>query len=184
MNLFGERAFAVLFIVLLAVPAIPAPTGGVTHVFEVIAVLLAVELIAGRRAVWLPARWGAIRVDANGRFMARLLRVIRGLERLSKPRMRLLFGRRLSGVAFGALVVFGSVAAFLAPPFSGLDTLPALGVVVLALGVLLEDAVPALLGVALIALGIALELAVGAAVVEAIDSLFLGVRPSTDQMAW
>lgn len=172
MALFGERAFAVLFIVLLSVPAIPAPTGGVTHVFEVVAVVLAAELIAGRRAVWLPQRWGTIQVDAQGRFAASLLRVIRNLERLSKPRLRLLFGHRLSGIVFGALVTLGSVAAFLAPPFSGLDTLPALGVVILSLGVLLEDAAPVLLGVALIALGIALELAVGAAVVEAIESLF------------
>ena len=29
--------------------------------------------------------------------------------------------------------------AFLAPPFTGLDTLPSLGVVLLSLGVLLED---------------------------------------------
>src|SRR5262245_23188302 len=56
-DVFQEKSFAVLFVLLLAVPALPLPTGGVTHVFEVIAMLLALELIVGRRKVWLPERW-------------------------------------------------------------------------------------------------------------------------------
>ena len=31
-DVFEEKSFAVLFVVLMAVPALPAPTGGVTHV--------------------------------------------------------------------------------------------------------------------------------------------------------
>ena len=54
---FGEKSFAILFVVLLGVPALPLPTGGATHVFEIIAALLALELIVGRRQVWLPERW-------------------------------------------------------------------------------------------------------------------------------
>src|SRR5437868_14964161 len=53
---FGQQTFAVLFVVLLAVPALPVPTGGVTHVLEIIAMLLALELVIGRRDVWLPER--------------------------------------------------------------------------------------------------------------------------------
>jgi hypothetical protein len=47
-ELFEEKAFALLFVLLLGVPALPLPTGGATHVFEVIAVLLALQLIVGR----------------------------------------------------------------------------------------------------------------------------------------
>ena len=54
-ELFGEKSFALLFVFLLGVPALPLPTGGATHVFEIIAVLLAIEMIAGRREIW-PAR--------------------------------------------------------------------------------------------------------------------------------
>ena len=42
---------------LLGVPALPLPTGGVTHVFEIIAVLLAVQLIVGRDDIWVPTKW-------------------------------------------------------------------------------------------------------------------------------
>src|SRR5206468_31711 len=47
-ELFEEKSFAIVFMLLLAVPALPLPTGGVTHVFEIIAVLLALQLITGR----------------------------------------------------------------------------------------------------------------------------------------
>ncbi|HEX6745536.1 MAG TPA: exopolysaccharide biosynthesis protein, partial [Solirubrobacteraceae bacterium] len=40
-ELFEQKSFAILFVLLLGVPALPLPTGGATHVFEIIAVLLA-----------------------------------------------------------------------------------------------------------------------------------------------
>ena len=61
---FGKKAFAVLFIVLMSVPALPLPTGGVTHVLEVVTMLLALELVVGRRTIWLPERWK--RLDVGG----------------------------------------------------------------------------------------------------------------------
>ena len=100
-----------------------------------------------------------------------MLRLIRGLERLSRPRLRFLFGHRITNVVFGLLVVGGAAAAFLAPPFSGLDTLPALGVVLLSLGVLLEDIAVAILGVLTGAAGIALEIVVGAAALHGLGAL-------------
>ena len=64
-----------------------------------------------------------------------------------------------------------SVAAFLAPPFTGLDTLPALGVVLLSLGVLLEDG--AIVPVALLAgaAGVVLELILGTVAIHGLSSL-------------
>ncbi len=171
---FEEKSFAVLFVVLLGVPALPLPTGGATHVFELVSALLALELIAGRRRVWLPARWR--RLDLGGprqqRFLAGLMRFVRRLERLSRPRLRFLFDHRLSGIVFGVLVLAGTVAAFLAPPFSGLDTLPALGVVLLALGILLEDGILVGVAIAVAAAGVLLEVVVGAAALNGVKSLF------------
>jgi hypothetical protein len=173
-ELFGEKAFAVIFVVLMAVPALPLPTGGVTHVLEVITMLLAIELIVGRRTIWLPARWKRLDVGGRGasRFATVLVKRIRWVERFSHPRLRLLFGHRVTGVVFGALVFSLSLIAFLAPPFSGLDTLPALSVVVLALGILLEDFLLVAGGLAVGAIGVALVLALGALVLRLLGSLF------------
>src|SRR6201987_2972082 len=56
-ELFEEKSFALLFILLLGVSALPLPTGGATHVFEIVAVLLAAQLVVGRQEIWVPKRW-------------------------------------------------------------------------------------------------------------------------------
>jgi hypothetical protein len=173
-GVFEHKSFAILFVLLLGVPALPLPTGGATHVFEIIAVLLAAELIAGRDEVWLPRRWRDIELAGarQQRFIAALLKMIRRLERVSRPRLRFLFDHRLSNVVFGLLVIGGCVAAFLAPPFTGLDTLPALGVVLLSLGVLLEDFLVVALALVVGAAGVLLEVVLGSAAVHGLGSLF------------
>jgi hypothetical protein len=171
---FGKKSFALVFVLLLAVPALPLPTGGATHVFEIIAVLLALQLIVGRDEIWLPKRWRKLELAGpkQQRFIRSLIRMIRRLERLSRPRFQFLFDHRLSNVVFGLLVVGGSVAAFVAPPFTGLDTLPALGVVLLSLGVLLEDVAVVLLSLIATAVGVALEIFLGTAAVHGVANLF------------
>ena len=163
-----------MFVLLLAVPALPLPTGGVTHVFEVVAVLLALQLIAGRDEIWLPQRWRKLDLAGERRqkFIAGLMRMIRRLERFSKPRFRFLFEHRLTNVVFGVLVIGGSAGAFFAPPFTGLDTLPALGVVLLSLGILLEDVIVVALGIVIGAAGVLLEFVLGSAAIKGIGNLF------------
>ena len=172
--LFEEKSFAVVFVLLMGVPALPLPTGGATHVFEVIVVLLALQLIVGRDEIWLPQRWRGLQLAGGKRekFLRTLLNAIHRLERISRPRMAFLFDRRATAIVFGLLVTGGTVGAFLSPPFSGLDTLPALGVVLLSLGVLLEDIVVVIVGVVMGAAGVVLEIVLGSAAVNAIGNLF------------
>lgn len=171
---FGSKSFAILFVLLLGVPALPLPTGGATHVFEVIAALLALELIVGRRQVWLPERWKGLKLggDKQQRFIAALTRLIRRLERLSRPRLVFLFDHRLSNIVFGVLALGGAAGAFFAPPFTGLDTLPSLAVVLVSLGVLLEDFLVVAAGLVVGVAGIALELVLGAAALHGLHSIF------------
>jgi hypothetical protein len=173
-ELFEEKSFAIVFVLLLGVPALPLPTGGATHVFEIIAVVLAAQLIAGRAQIWLPQRW--CRLELAGprqqRFIAGLMKLIRRLERFSRPRLRFLFDHRLSNIVFGVLVIAGCAGAFFAPPFTGLDTLPALGVVLLSLGVLLEDFLVVVAGVVVGVAGVGLEIALGKAAIDEIGKLF------------
>jgi hypothetical protein len=172
-ELFEEKSFALLFVLLLGVPALPLPTGGATHVFEIIAVLLALQLIAGSHRIWLPERWRRIELAGKNqqRFLSGLMKLIRRLERLSRPRLRFLFDHRLSNIVFGLLVIAGSVAAFVAPPFTGLDTLPSLGVVLLSLGVLLEDILVVIAGVLVGLAGVALEIVLGSAAINGVEKL-------------
>jgi len=173
-GLFGRGSFALLFVILLGVPALPLPTAGATHVFEVIAILLALQLVAGRDEIWLPKRWRGLELAGprQKKFLNGLMKLIRWLERFSRPRLTFLFEHRLTDVVFGLLVIALSVTAFVAPPFSGLDTLPALGAVLLSLGVLLEDALVVVLALVVGVAGITLEIILGSAAVKGVSSLF------------
>jgi hypothetical protein len=173
-ELFEKKSFAIVFVLLLGVPALPLPTGGATHVFEIIAALAALQLIAGRDTIWLPQRWRRLELAGTRqrRFIGGLMKLIRRLERISRPRLRFLFEHRLTNIVFGLLVLGGTTGAFLAPPFTGLDTLPALGVVLISLGVLLEDILVVIAGVAVGLAGVILEIALGKAAVKGIGSLF------------
>src|SRR3954451_6854288 len=109
-EVFGEKSFAILFVLLLGVPALPLPTGGATHVFEIIAALLALQLILGREQIWLPQRWCKLELAGpkQQRFIAGLMKLIRRLERLSRPRLKFLFQTRASNSVFGLLVLGGT----------------------------------------------------------------------------
>jgi hypothetical protein len=172
-EVFGEKSFAILFVFLLGVPALPLPTGGATHVFEIIAALLAVQLIVGRDQIWLPKKWCKLELAGprQQKFITGLMKLIRRLERLSRPRLRFLFNNRFSNSVFGVLVIGGTAGAFFAPPFTGLDTLPALGVVLLSLGVLLEDVIVVAVGVVVGVGGVLLEIIVGSAVVHGVGKI-------------
>jgi hypothetical protein len=172
-EVFKEKSFALVFVLLLGVPALPLPTGGATHVFEVVAVLVALQLVAGRKRIWLPERWQRLELAGKTqlRFINALMRWVRRLEHISRPRLRFLFNHRLSNAVFGLLVIAGSVGAFLAPPFTGLDTLPALGVVLLSLGVLLEDFLIVVAALIVGAAGVVLEVVLGSAAIHGLGSL-------------
>jgi len=167
-ELFGPRSFALIFVLLMALPALPLPTAGATHVLEAVTMLVALQLVVGRRCIWLPARWKRLELGAPSRqkLVTALLRRIRWFERFSRPRASRLFEHRVTRSVIGAPVFGLTLSAFLAPPFSGLDTLPALGVVVIGLGVLTRDLLLALVGVLLGAIGVATILAIGSLVLE------------------
>lgn len=172
-ELVEEKSFAIVFVLLLAVPALPLPTGGATHLFEIVAMLLALQLIADREKIWLPQRWRTLELagKTQQRFISALMKMIRRLERFSRPRLRFLFDHRLSNLVFGLLALAGSVGAFLAPPFTGLDTLPSLGVVLLSLGVLLEDFVVVAVAIAIGVAGVVLEVVLGSAAIHGLGAI-------------
>jgi hypothetical protein len=68
------------------------------------------------------------------------------------------------------LIAFAATAA-LSPPLSGLETLPAIGSVLVALALILEDALILLIGMIIGTGGIVLFVGVGAAAVRVIRHL-------------
>ena len=99
------------------------------------------------------------------------MRLIRRLERFSRPRLSFVFRRRFTDVSSACSCSPGPSARSSPRRSAGWTPCPALGVVVLSLGVLLEDALVAVAGMLLAAAGIVLEIALGAAAIHGISSL-------------
>jgi hypothetical protein len=172
-EMFAEKSFAATIVLLMFVPALPLPTGGVSHLFEVIAVVLAAQMVAGRRTIWLPDSWqrrelGGATTEKAIPFM---IRWIRRVERFSRPRGARLLEQGWMLRLVGLLLMGLAIGAAIAPPFSGLDTLPAMGAVAVALGIILEDIVVLAVGAVIGTGGIILILTVGAAIVRVLRSL-------------
>src|SRR5581483_5921011 len=138
----------------------------VSHALEILTMLLALELVVGRTDVWIPTRFQhrELKGLTGPKFSGALLKRIRWFERFSRPRMAGLLENRLTNMALGAVVFGLALTAFLAPPFSGLDTLPSLGV--LGLGVLLGDIVVAGVGAGIGAAGVVVVVGLGKAITK------------------
>jgi hypothetical protein len=173
-GVFAEKSFAVAILLLMFLPALPLPTGGISHLFEVIAMLIGAQMVIGLKGIWLPERWRDRPLgDAlTGKAIPLIAKRIEWFERFARPRGGWLLNRdwfvRLLGLALIAL----AVGAWAAPPFSGLDTFPALGAVVICLGIILGDLLVVGIGTAIGIGGITLILTVGAAAVHLVKGLF------------
>lgn len=172
-DVFAEKSFAVAILLLMFLPALPLPTGGISHVFEAITILFAGQMVLGRRTIWLPERWQhrELGPTTTEKAIPVMGRWIRRVERFSRPRGAQLFEQGWMLRILGLLVMALAVGAAVAPPFSGLDTLPAFGAVAIALSIILEDVAVLAIGIVVGAVGVALIVTIGAAIVRILGNL-------------
>lgn len=173
-DVFAEKSFAVTILLLMFIPALPLPTGGISHVFEAITILLAAQMVVGRDTIWLPKRWKHKELGAatTEKAMPFIVRRVRWFERFSRRRGASVFERRLALCLLGLVIAAFALAAITSPPFSGLDTLPSMGVVVITLAIILEDIVILGIGVAIGVGGVAITLTIGAALFRLMTGVF------------
>ena len=173
-GVFAEKSFAIAIFLLMAIPALPIPTGGVSHVLEILTLIIAGQIFVGRNSIWIPKKWKSLSVNGKNQKigLVGLLKFIRFFERFSRPRWSNLIKSNLGRLSFATMVSIFTLFAFFAPPFSGLDTLPALGVVVLCLSVILEDVFLSILGFLIGTGGVVLVFILGKAAYEGVKHLF------------
>jgi hypothetical protein len=157
----------------MSLPALPLPTGGITHIFELVTVLVGLEMVLGRRTLWLPRRLRQRELGPliAGKALPFIVRRIRWFEKRSRRRGVLLFRQRWFLRLLGLVILGLTVASALAPPFSGLDTLPAAGAVAVALSILFEDVVVLAVGLLIGSGGVVLMVTLGAALAHFLRQL-------------
>ena len=153
---FGDRGFGLLALGLGIPCLVPGLPGA--QILAVILAVLALQMMMGRQTPWLP-RWLRQRTRSVGS-LARVASFsgqrLRWIERLVKPRFSGLVGNLGERLAGGALVV---AAVAIAMPIT--NTVPSLGVVLIAVGLLEKDGAALVLG-AIIAVLWTLVLGIGA----------------------
>lgn len=141
---FGGRALGALLLVFGILCLLPLPPGATT-IFGLPLLLLAPQLLVGLRAPWLPQklRHRAVEMDQVRPNLPRVIRWLRRIESVSRPRLTFLFGpvgQRLIGLVCTVL----AVVLILPIPLGNL--LPAASVSVLALALIQRDGILALIG--------------------------------------
>jgi hypothetical protein len=137
----GERGTAVLVILMAAPFVLPIPLPGLSMPFGVAIAILGLQLGFGRTP-WLPRF--LLRRPVQPATLAAILRaverVVRPVERKLRPRWSFLLGPALHGAAGVAIAI---AALLLFPPFPmpGINALPSLAIVLLALGLMERDGV-------------------------------------------
>lgn len=172
-EVFAEKSFAIAIFLLMALPALPIPTGGVSHIFEAIAISIAIGMIIGLKKLWIPKRWESLEIGGNfqQKALIPLIKLIRFFEKFSRPRLSSTVVNRQFLRLLGLVIVLFCLAAFFSPPFSGLDTLPALGVVIICLSIILEDILLTIIGFVVGIIGITLILTLGATAYKLFEKL-------------
>lgn len=141
---FGDRGIGAMILVLSLMALIPWPPGG-KAVFAAPIILLAVELAAQRNEVWLP-QWllkASLSRAAYRKAISKVIRPIRFVENLTRPRLSVLTGP-ISEILMGVACVLLAVMMALPIPFG--DMLPGLALVFFALGIMQKDGVAILIG--------------------------------------
>lgn len=157
LKFFGTKSFGILFLVFMFIPSLPIPTGGITHFVLLPAVwIVSLQMIFGRKSFWLPK--SILKRPLGSGFLKKalpfMINRIRTLEKISRPRNKAIFDNQVFKSFAGICMLLLAIGCFVSPPFSGLDTVPAMGAVVIALSIILEDSVLFILGVVVGAIGL------------------------------
>jgi len=162
-DVIDEKSFAVVTLLLLIPSALPIPTGGVTHLLDLVAAVVVVQMVVGREELWLPRRFREHELGKTmtGKAIPRILSVVRWFEQWARPRFARFLDLRLVKSLVAVFLLVFVAGALVAPPFTGLDTLPSLGVVIVCLGIIFSDVIIVSLGLVVGASGIALVILLG-----------------------
>ena len=134
----GEKGFGLLLIVLSLPSALPIPAPGYSTPFGVAMALIALQMICGREAIWLPQGLDTIRIKPK---LARTMlgtasKFLSKIERCIRPRQKWIRGR--TGQVSLAFVVL-NMACLMMLPIPLTNTFPAMVIFMIGVGISEED---------------------------------------------
>ena len=134
----AERGFGLLLFVVALPTMIPVLPPGASAVVGIIYIVLGLQILAGFAYPWLPRAIRAHRLSPTAvkALRQRGVAFLERIERMTRPRRLLLESGAMLRV-FALLIVLNGVILFLPVPF--MNTLPAIGIMLIGIGMLNRD---------------------------------------------
>lgn len=171
-DLLSDRGFGVVQLILSLPVLIPA-LWGIPQIVALPMLFIALQIVVGRHALWLPQRLRARNISREGldRLSRQSTRYIGFFERMAKPRLSFLT-QGLFERFFGLLMAVFCTSILV--PLPGTNTVPGFGVAIQSIGFLERDGVLVLIGTAIGTAWVSLLLFAGGSVVAFITDLLSG----------
>ena len=134
----GEKGFGLVLVLLSLPSALPVPAPGYSTPFGIVIALLALQMLMGRQTVWLPARLQRIRIKPSlaNKMIGAATKFLRAVEHLIRPRQQWIRARLgQSGLA----IVILTMACLMMLPIPLTNTLPAMVIFLIGVGLSEED---------------------------------------------
>ena len=133
-----DKGFGLLFILLALPSAIPLPAVGYSTPFGICIAIIAIQMLIGRTKVGLPGRLRKIRLPLK--FTQKMshfsLLLLKKIEWFIKPRFFWIHTKAGHAALSIAVLI---MAFFMMIPFPGTNTLPAISIFVIGVGIAEED---------------------------------------------
>jgi len=172
-NALGRRSIGAVLLVLALPMALPVPTPGLSIVFGVPLVLVAAQMLTGRRTLWLPATIAAKSVRRSDlvAVVNRAMPLLRRIEALIHPRLAWL-ATDWTAIPVGAICVVLGVIIALPIPLG--HVAPGTAICILALGLIERDGLAIGIGVLAAAAAVTLVIAASLGIAGGLQSWLSG----------
>ncbi len=152
---FETRGFSVLLLIFCAPTVLPFSPPGLTTAISLPLLFLAIQMILGLKNPWVPGWLGRkqVRVSALAGVVRRITPWLLRLETVLRPRL-LPFSCRAAERVIGLFCLCSALAIALPLPFT--NTVPSIGIFLMALGLLERDGVVIQAGMVIAIVGVTL----------------------------
>lgn len=142
---FHERGFGIMLFLFSLPAAVPIPMPGINSVIAIPLILLTWQQMTGRHTVWMPEkiRAAAIERDLIDKTVDFSIPWVRRLEYIIRPRLARITQGRFSHAIGAAGLMMALCGAI---PLPLVNTVPGIGITLMAVGVLMRDGLVVLAG--------------------------------------
>lgn len=145
LNAFHERGFGFFLFIFSLPAALPIPAFGVNMIIALPLILLTIQQALGRHTIWIPEKIAnkSISKAKIDSFVNAALPWVKRLEFFVRPRLGFITQGPFS-ILIGILGVFMALAVSIPLPLT--NTVPSIGIALMAIGILMRDGLAVMAG--------------------------------------